>query len=115
MGAADFTDEMTASARSVDSGLSNYPVNMINGGSKNERQLGRGVSCFGDSETTGGRGRNALLKGLSSGDLVPLHCLRLAPAPPAPPAPDGRYFYTPSFPVTGHRYGRLHSLRLLGL
>lgn len=41
MGAADFTDQMTASSRSVDSGLSNYPLNMINGDSKTEHQHDR--------------------------------------------------------------------------
>lgn len=46
MGAADFMDQMTASARSVDSGLSNYPVNMINGDSNSKRQQGCEVSCF---------------------------------------------------------------------
>lgn len=44
MGADDFMDQMTASARSVDSGLSNYPVNMMNGDSGNEHQCGHGGS-----------------------------------------------------------------------
>lgn len=40
MGAAHFMAQMTEPSRSVDSVLSNYPVNMINGDSKNEHTLG---------------------------------------------------------------------------
>lgn len=46
MGAADFMDQMTASARSVDSILSNYPVNMINGDSEKEHQHSHGCLVF---------------------------------------------------------------------
>lgn len=46
MGAAHFMDQMAESSRSVDSVLSNYPVNMINGDSKNEHPPGHGGLVF---------------------------------------------------------------------
>lgn len=46
MGAAYFMDQMTESSRSVDSVLSNYPVNMINVGSKTKHQCGHGGVMF---------------------------------------------------------------------
>lgn len=47
MGAAYFMDQTTESSRSIDSGLSNYAVNMINGDSKNEHPCGhRGLTLL---------------------------------------------------------------------
>lgn len=102
MGAADFMDQMTASARSVDSGLSNYPVNVINGDSNSERQQGRGVSCFWDWKPHQIRGWNVLSKGLGSGEsLVPLHCLHMSSALLFPLVSRGRSIFLHTF-LSGH-------------
>lgn len=74
-GCSDFMDQMTTSARSTDSGLGNYPVNVMNGGSENEHQRAHAVSCVCKTETTQLWGRNVLLKeGRAGGPLVPLDC-----------------------------------------
>ena len=46
MGVADFMDQMTASSRSADAVLRNYPVNVTNRDSKSEHQHDHGGLRF---------------------------------------------------------------------
>ena len=52
MGAADFMDQMTVSSRSADAVLRNYPINMTNRDSTNERQRDHGGLRFLSVEAT---------------------------------------------------------------
>lgn len=105
MGAAYFMDQMTASSRSTDSVLSNYPVNMINGDSEMSISLVTGVSCFWDSETTSNLWQKCSFEGIKL-QRIP----RSSPLPPyvfcpffQPPAPGADpYFCRSSFLVIWH-------------
>lgn len=85
-------DQMTTSARSTDSGLGNYPANVMDGGSGNEHQVLVGSPASARLKPHQIWGRNVLSKeGRAGGPLIPLDCLLMSSSLSFPASPTPRF------------------------
>lgn len=104
MGAADFMDQMTVSSRSADAVLRNYPINMTNRDSTNERQHDHGGLRFLSVEATSNLWKKCSSERTKLRRTLFLSSASICPLPSrSPPAPGGdQYFCRSSFLVIRH-------------